>query len=216
MQERIKTLWKTPLGKVGIGLGSVAFLCSLCLIFSALLPPATPASPGLSAEDIQNTAIALAWQSFTQTAAALPTQTFTPAPTSTPVPTPTQDIYRIELAARFSRYNEAFQAFATQSTLMANDPNLITDQAWIVNTAVTLVQLDAAATEIETIPGVNAKYEKLDGYMKAIAQETHLLVSNYTSGIDNRDLNALYRATANIELITQYTRLAVEEINKIK
>lgn len=103
MKERIKTLWKTPLGKVGIGLGSVAFLCSCCLIISALLPPTTPTSPGLSAEDIQNTALASAWDSFTQTAAALPTNTpqptntatpelsatpsNTPAPTDTPAPT---------------------------------------------------------------------------------------------------------------------------------
>jgi hypothetical protein len=213
--QKVQELWKTRNGKIGIGVGSLVFFCVCCLIVAALSPSA-PAEPALSQEQIQETALAMAWQSFTQTAAALPANTSTPAPTKTPFPSPTVDVYRNELAARFGRYNEAFQLFAGQTVALANDNTLIVSDEWKVQTAVSLVMLESAAKEIESIPGVNAQYEKLDSYMKAIAQETYLLVSNYASGIDNLDLNALNRANANIELITQYTRLAGDELEKIK
>lgn len=212
--QKIQELWKTRNGKISIGVGTLLFFC-LCCFIAAALSPSQPSAPALSQEQIQQTALALAWSSFTQTAAALPTNTSTPAPTNTPIPSPTVDVYRNELAARFGRYNEAFQLFFEQTNLLAQNPELINDQTWKVNTAVALVKLDAAATEIENIPGAGSQYATLDGYMKAIAQETHLMVANYTSGIDNLDINALNRSTANLKLITQYTNLAVEEINKL-
>lgn len=76
-------------------------LAALSLILSACgsdLAPTEEAAPVLTGEDVQATAVSMAWTMAAQTLAAMPTETFTPLPptatftpiaTNTPIATPT-------------------------------------------------------------------------------------------------------------------------------
>ncbi len=65
----------------------VFFLTVAALFLSACSASSSaPATPALSAEDVQSTAVAMAWTMAAQTAAAMPTET--PVPTDTPTATP--------------------------------------------------------------------------------------------------------------------------------
>ena len=51
--------------------------------------------------------------------------------------------------------------------------------------------------------------------MKSIAAETHSFVNNYIYGIDNMDADAINRAVANMNNITNYINLATEELEQV-
>ncbi len=100
ISKGIQWLWKiataTPQSKkiLLIAVGSLSALWIVSALISALLQavgitsPATPA-PTVDTKAIQNTAIAEAWLSYTQTAAAFPTNTSLPTATLAPLPTQT-------------------------------------------------------------------------------------------------------------------------------
>jgi hypothetical protein len=78
----------------------IATILTVILVISACGGQQTTAEPAISAEDIQNTAIAAAFTIIAETQAAIPTNTPlpptataspTPLPTDTPIPSPTLD-----------------------------------------------------------------------------------------------------------------------------
>ena len=99
ISKGIQWLWKiataTPQSKKIslIAVGSLSALWIVTALISALLQAvgitsaATPPAPTIDALAIQNTALAEAWLSYTQTAAALPTNTLLPTDTPAPLPT---------------------------------------------------------------------------------------------------------------------------------
>lgn len=81
---------KIPLSAL-IGAGIIAMLCPVFFLISAITTPSTTPTPTVDFVSMQNTAIAEAWISYTQTQLALPTNTLLPTatvlPSDTPLPT---------------------------------------------------------------------------------------------------------------------------------
>lgn len=198
-------IYKTKSGRLAIAAVVFLFVC-LCCFFASVLAPEEPV-------DVQATAEAQAWQAVTETALAVPTETA--VPTVTPTPRPVEEPYITALRPVILEYLENYKKFLEQVTKAAEDPSVIFDETWTLETALTMVLLEETASKLDNLEGANENTRTLEGYVKAIASETRLMVKNYSSGVDNLDVSALERATANITLITEYTKLATQEIERL-
>ena len=167
-------------------------------------------------ETAVQTSIAETQAAYTPTSSATPIPTNTLQPTGTPTPQPTTDTYLPAATKAIQEYIDAYQVFLDQVQLLGVNPGLSSNQQWIDETDLAMAKLELAADGIDKLRQQTGIYEYLHASLKAIASETHLLIKNFTSGINNQDLNAINRATDNMTLISQYIQIAASELKKFK
>lgn len=189
----------------------ILLLCCCCLFYSALQrrkPSQTIAATAVvvtPAPAIQNTE-----------SVDLPTISPTDIPSSTVAPDTADDVYYQEFLRRFSDYQDAFLSMNDHQQKMQADPSLMLDENWRLEMGFSLGILDVAATKLESIPNVTPKYQQLDLMMKDVGSQTHALVENYASGLDNTDAALIEAAIVNLQNITTLFASATEEINRLK
>lgn len=170
---------------------------------SELTPPPT--------YDVKAASTSLAgtlWAPYTQTAQAQPTET----PSQTPIPQPTLDLYYSEMLNRIDAYQLAYNKFAVQNQKLADDPYVLKDLGWKVDTGSALAKLQIASEDLQTIPNKTSRYEKLDEIYRSLGSETLIMIKNYTTGIDKLDVTYLEKAKTNLININEFIRQATDEL----
>ncbi len=214
MQSIIK-LWKSSKGgKILIIVGSLFTICLLCGIGTAIFSPGSSAAPTVDVGAIQTHAFQTAWALNFPSETPTPTSTSTPAATETPIAT--VDAYWQEMINRFVNYQSAFEDVNDQQQKLQSDITLFLNDQWRMKMGLYLGVLDLAATDLENIPNPPAEYQQLDQIMKSIGSETHLMVQNYVTGLDNMDSSAIDRAVVNMQNLSNYFSAGTDEINRLK
>lgn len=198
----------TQVKRILIGIGVAIIACCICLSVTSILSP-TPATPTPTLDLAATKAAA-----DTLTQAAIPTATATLTPT--PIILPTTDAYFIEMSVKFQAYNNAFRKFVDHQGLLQSDIGLMLDTNWRLKMGLYLAVLDEAAKDLESISNVPDLYAQFDQHIKTIASETHLMVSNYTNGLDTLNADRIDAAATNLQNITDTTILATIELDRIK
>jgi hypothetical protein len=172
-------------------------------------PEPTPIAPTATDTPILSTAT----PTFTSTA----TSTNTATPTSSPTATGTVAAgspYLDEVSVNLQEYQNALANASNYVKAPTTDFNVLLDEDWKQNAGNALNQLDEAAKQLEGIDNAPPEQEQLDMQLKMIASETHELVDNFGSGMNQLDLGAINSAINNIGNITSYINNATAELDK--
>lgn len=199
--QRIANLWKTTGGKIIIIVGSLFALCLLCGVVTAIFSsPSTSAEPTLNVNASEIVA----------TESLLDAPSETPAPTNTSAPT--LDSYYSVMLDRIDAYQAAYDEFAVQHQRLTDNPQVLSDSGWKLDMGSALGKLQVAAEDLQTIPDVTARYEKLDQALGLLGSETLTMIENYTTAVDNLDTTYLDQAKTNLLNINEYIRQATDEL----
>lgn len=123
-------------------------------------------------------------------------------------------VYTTVISETMGSFSEDIASFNTQTMLAANDPMLMMDDTWIMDTVMSLVYLQ------EDIDAINATkapkgFEEIQSYNEKIANEWQFVVDNFPTAIDNMDVDLINECTAHIKQGTEYTDIATELLTEI-
>ena len=77
--------------------------------------------------------------------------------------------------------------FGDQSTKLASNNSLMFNEEWILDTVVSIVEIDAAANELKTVQPTNEQTKAIQDLFNQIADHWIYIADNYPTAIDNRD-----------------------------
>ena len=110
--------------------------------------------------------------------------------------------YRDALISPFTEFNEGISDLSKQSTKLADNPILMMNQEWIIETVTALYQIRAAAHELKAVEPTNDRTKAIQDLMNQIADHYIYVADNYPSAIDNRDVALLESINNEIEAST--------------
>ncbi len=113
-------------------------------------------------------------------------------------------------------YASAMKELSELSGEVSQNPYMLYDDNWKFNLAFTLANLELYGDKLGGVQSVPSSLQSLNQWLVKIKQETHLLVDNYTKGVDNISEYYINLAVQNIININGYTTKAQAELDKIK
>jgi hypothetical protein len=137
--------------------------------------------------------------------------------TSTPVGelSAAEQEYLAEMFRISTNYAEELDLLSELSLSASDDPHLLVDEDWTLSVAVTLAMLDESANQLESIDYVPPKFQEVQKWLDLAAQETHIMVDNFSYGIDYLDIDSIEAAANNMNRINSYVENATIEMEKL-
>jgi len=115
--------------------------------------------------------------------------------------------YSDSVSETMSSFSENVSNFSAQTMMAGDDPTLMFDDTWIMDTALTLVYIQ---TNIDSINAMEAPkgFEEIQSYNLKIAEEWQFVVDNFPTAIDNVDTDLINECVTHIQQGTAYTDTA--------
>lgn len=158
---------------------------------------------------------------FTQT----PTLYATAPATSTSLPIPTRTLTRVpatngdtliaDFQVNIRDLADKMQMFGQLNKEVTNDISLLTSPGWYDQADKILNELERSAGELGTLSSNDQKYNQLIALIDKISSEVFAMTRDYRTAIKNIDSASLYLADSHLQNITQYTKMAYDEIERI-
>ena len=131
----------------------------------------------------------------TQTSTPVPptsTNTRTPIPSATPLPTiePTEQAYIGQIGNIANTYADALDGLGQQLTDAGENPALIFDQEWIIDTAAIITTIRLNNEEVRTLEPPE-QYQPGQALMLEVANHLDVAMDAYIEGIDNLDVDKI-------------------------
>lgn len=154
-----------------------AALIALVLTYLYFVPGTAPEEPEI-----------ISGPSLIQTVIPMPLPSPTPEPTLTPSPTPTQIPepvdYRTRVLVRIRQYGSALQSFNDTNIRLQDNPGLINDRDWRLETAAVLDELVMAAERMAQVEPIPPEYGYVAELLDQVSEETSRLRENYATAIN--------------------------------
>lgn len=141
-----------------------------------------------------------------------PLPTLFPTDTPTPIPPLDPEIYRTEVMLQANNFGSALQAFLEANEMLAENENLLEDQAWRDNIHGLIEQVYATGWALASVGPAPPEYQEIDVWLKRVGPEVEGLRENYLAGMDTRETRFFTAASDNITRIREYLLHALEEM----
>ena len=124
--------------------------------------------------------------------------------------------YEKALIENLNAYSDAFIAFAGTMQNVEINSQKLNDPSWVADVKSKLEGIKAAGDALGSMQDVPEDYQSVDGLMKMINQETDVMVSNFTQGLDAQDISLIETANENMLKIREYMDDAAAQIESMQ
>lgn len=123
--------------------------------------------------------------------------------------------YMEYMAPKMAVIAESVGRLGDLSSRVANNPSLLFDQNWRVQTATVLFLLKVSGQEIPKYQPVPAELRTLDNLLVSVGRDLVYIVDQYTLGVDNLSSANINNATRRMQSMTATLQRAQNELNAI-
>ena len=162
-------------------------------------------SPPLETTAPEPTATTISTEAPAPTTAPEPTATVIPtvAPVTTAVPGLSEEAraYFAAAAGPIGEYGKWYGVLGEQSSKAGENPALVLDDAWKVDTAVAITGLREAASQLDALDASGTEAAEIGRLVQQIVDETGPLTDEYTRGVDDFDASLISAAGRRMQTI---------------